>query len=442
MSTHTSIVDTPWPATLVRMAIPGVIGAVVMSSLQVVEARFLSGHGAEVIAAVAVVLPLFILQGMFSAGAIGGAISGAVARALGSGDNERASALLASAILIALLGSTLMAVGVINWGHYIYRWAGAEGELLEVAEQYAWWVFIAQPAYWLMNMLCSVLRGAGDLKRPAWAMIATVVGYALCAAVLLPDTGAPVLLVVQRAGQAMALGFVVGLVSIVLLYAYGAKPIAFDLSTLRSKVLGAVLRQGLLAASQSMMTIAYSLVATALFARHGLHWLAGYGLSVRLELIMVPVIFGVGGALIAIVGAYVGAGRRQEAIAIAWRGLLANAALVGSIGIALSIWPGLWCQPTADGPQTAALCESSLRVIGPSYGFFALGLGLYFASQGLNTLIYPVFGAALRLMIVVAVFWFSSVDTAPEVLLWWVALAVVCYGGVTAVLLALGPWRR
>ena len=413
-----------------------------MSSLQVVEGHFLSSHGAEVIAAVAVVLPLFILQGMFSAGAIGGAISGSVARAIGSGDHARASALLASAIIIALVGGSLMAVLVINWGHHIYRWAGVEGELLLAAEQYAWWVFIAQPAYWLMNMLCSVLRGTGDLKRPAWAMTATVVSYALWAFLLMPETGTAQIEVMQSAGLAMALSFIVGLITIVVLYALGHHPIAFELSVFRSEVLGTVLRQGLLAASQSLMTIAYSLVATALFARHGLHWLAGYGLSVRLELVMVPVIFGIGGALIALVGAYVGAGRRREAIAIAWGGILANAVIVGLIGFVLALWPGLWCQPMADGPETAALCEASLRIMGPSYGFFALGLGLYFASQGLNTLIYPVAGAALRLAIVVVVFWVSTEETSPEVLLWCVAAAVVCYGGVTAVALALGPWRN
>lgn len=157
---------------------------------------------------------------------------------------------------------------------------------------------------------------------------------------------------------------------------------------------------------------------------------------------MVPVIFGIGGAFIAVVGAYVGAGRRQEAIRIDWGGIIANAVIVGLIGLILAIWPGLWCQPMADGPQTAAMCEASLRVIGPSFGFFILGLGLYFASQGLNPLIYPVLGAALRLAIVAVVFWVSTEETSPEVLLWCVAAAVVCYGGVTAVVLALRPWRK
>ncbi|MGB0866984.1 MAG: MATE family efflux transporter [Granulosicoccaceae bacterium] len=442
MSSLSPLLHDPWHTTLLRMAIPGVIGAVVMSSLQVVEVHFLSEHGPQVLAAVAVVLPLFILQGMFSAGAIGGAISGSVARALGAGDKPRASALLASALLIAVIGSCLMALLVIQWGHHIYRWAGAEEALLPLAQEYAWWVFIAQPAYWLLNMLCSVLRGTGDMKRPAWAMSVTVLSYAVWAYLLLPATDASDFAVMQSAGQAMALSFLFGLLSVLLLYQFGERPIALNLADFNLAILRAVLRQGLLAASQSLMTIAYSLIATALFARYGLYWLAGYGLSVRLELIMVPVIFGIGGALIALVGAYVGAGRRAEAIAIAWRGILVNVVIVGGIGLVLAIWPSLWCQPMSDGETTAQHCEASLRVIGPSYGFFALGLGLYFASQGLNTLIYPVAGAALRLLIVLAAFWFTTNSTPPSTLLWIVAAAVLSYGGVTAMALAFGPWRK
>ena len=32
-----------------------------------------------------------------------------------------------------------------------------------------------------------------------------------------------------------------------------------------------------------------------------------------------------------------------------------------------------------------------LRVVGPAYGFFGLGLSLYFASQGAGRLFWPLF---------------------------------------------------
>ena len=53
-------------------------------------------------------------------------------------------------------------------------------------------------------------------------------------------------------------------------------------------------------------------------------------------------------------------------------------------------------------PAVAAVTDHYLRVVGPFYGFFGLGLCLYFASQGLNSLFWPVFGTFLRLAVVAA----------------------------------------
>lgn len=50
----------------------------------------------------------------------------------------------------------------------------------------------------------------------------------------------------QSAGLALALSFIVGLLTIVMLYARGPHPIAFELSVFRSEVLTTVLRKGLL----------------------------------------------------------------------------------------------------------------------------------------------------------------------------------------------------
>ena len=76
---------------------PGVIGALLTSLPGLFEAAFLKEAGAEALAAAALVYPLVILSGMFSAGAFGGAVSGFIARAIGSGDAEEASGVLVCA---------------------------------------------------------------------------------------------------------------------------------------------------------------------------------------------------------------------------------------------------------------------------------------------------------------------------------------------------------
>jgi len=203
----------------------------------------------------------------------------------------------------------------------------------------------------------------------------------------------------------------------------------------------AVLKPGLLAASQSLMTVVYALVATALLGRQGVDWLAGYGLAVRLELLMIPVIFGIGASLIAIVGAHAGAGLRERAIQIAWRGTAANVVVVGLIGIIFALWPDLWCDPLSSDLAVAGHCGQTLQILGPFYGFFALGLGLYFASQGLNTLLYPVGGALLRLLLVGSGLLWVSAATEATTVLWVLSGSMVAYGLFVALSLKLFGWR-
>ena len=54
-----------------------------------------------------------------------------------------------------------------------------------------------------------------------------------------------------------------------------------------------------------------------------------------------------------------------------------------------------------------------LRYVGPAYGFFGLGLALYFASQGAGRLFWPLFAGLLRLVIAVGggwAAWFATHD--------------------------------
>jgi Na+-driven multidrug efflux pump len=190
------------------------------------------------------------------------------------------------------------------------------------------------------------------------------------------------------------------------------------------------------------MTIVYALVTTVIFSRFGTDWLAGFGLAVRLELIMVPVIFGIGASMIAIVGAYAGAGMREEAISIAWRGIAVNVILIGVLGALLSIFPASWCGLVGSDTAVINSCSQALAVIAPTYAFFALGLSCYLLSQALNTLAFPVLGALARLIIVTTGLYWVGSETSVDTTLYLVAVAAIVYGIVVVVGLRLGPWRR
>lgn len=440
MTQTSPLIGKPLGPMMFRMAVPGVIGAILFSCFAIVEAAWLRRIGTDALAAVAMVFPLLMLAAMFSQGAIGGAVAGSIARALGAGDQERARSILMCAIVIAIVGGALMYLLILWLGPWLYQRTTSNPLVAVAAEQYAAIVFAAMPAFWLIGMLSSVLRGSGDMVRPAIVAAVLVLSYAGFAAVFLTDTELTLDSAMRRAGWALVLSFVTASIAAICFIVQPTQPVQLKFSSLRLSTMSAILRQGLIASSQSFMTFGYALVTTVLFSRFGTDWLAGYGLAVRLELFMVPVIFGIGASLIAIVGAHVGAGLRREAISIAWKGVFINTAIMGIIGVFFAVYPGLWCTFLGSDDNVIANCSQSLRFVAPTFAFFALGLGSYFASQGLNTLGYPVIGAFIRLAVVATgLLWIT--DSTPVIYaLSLVVLAVVLYGLTVAVGLKLGPW--
>ena len=137
MSNPSPLIDAPLGPTMLKLAVPGVIGALLTSLPGLFEAAFLKEAGAEALAAAALVYPLVILSGMFSAGAFGGAVSGFIARAIGSGDAEEASGVLVCAVLISLGGGVLMWLLVILFGPLLYQSAADNVTVIESARYYA-----------------------------------------------------------------------------------------------------------------------------------------------------------------------------------------------------------------------------------------------------------------------------------------------------------------
>ena len=69
-----------------------------------------------------------------------------------------------------------------------------------------------------------------------------------------------------------------------------------------------ILRVGGLSALSALQQVMGALLLTGIIGRYGTAALAGYGVSVRLELLMMSVVFAFGQALVPMVGTAVGAG--------------------------------------------------------------------------------------------------------------------------------------
>src|SRR5262245_31943028 len=162
--------------TLLRLAWPNVLVMLAQASTGLIETWWVSRLGTDALAGMALVFPGFMMMQMLSAGAMGGGISSAIARALGGGRRDDANALVLHAIVINVtLGLTFSALVLIS-GPALYRALGGTGGSLDAALQYSNVVFAGTALVWLMNGLASVIRGGGNMFVPS---ITTCAGVAL-----------------------------------------------------------------------------------------------------------------------------------------------------------------------------------------------------------------------------------------------------------------------
>src|SRR5262245_52403846 len=80
--------------TLLRLAAPNVLLTSVQAAIGLIEVYFVAKLGTDALAGMSLVFPVLMLIQMMSAGAMGGGISSAVARALGSGRRDTANLMI------------------------------------------------------------------------------------------------------------------------------------------------------------------------------------------------------------------------------------------------------------------------------------------------------------------------------------------------------------
>jgi putative MATE family efflux protein len=441
---YNRVLDAPILPTLLALALPNGLAMVTNVLVSIAETSYIGRLGTEPLAAMALVFPFVMLMQMMSSGAMGGGVSSAISRALGAGDLARAQALAWNATAIGLAMGAAFTVIFLLAGPAIFALLGGRGGVLEEAAHYSRVLFAGAIVVWLSNTLSSVLRGTGNMRVPAVAIL----GASALQIVLGGSLGFG-LGPMPRLGMAgVALGYVIAFAasSVFLLWylASGRARLRLDARSfyLRGALLGDILKVGALACLSPLQTVLTILILTALVARFGHEALAGYGIGMRLEFLLIPIAFSIGVASVPMVGMAIGAGDVPRARRVAWTAGFVSGAGLGAIGLAAAAMPDIWAGFFSDDPAVLAAARIYLRCAGPGFGLFGLGLSLYFASQGAGRVLGPVLAATLRLLLVAGIGWWLTASGAPVWTLFaLVGAAMSAYGLATAASLYSSRWE-
>jgi putative MATE family efflux protein len=439
------LLEAPVTPTLLALAAPNVLVMVLQAVVTTLDAVFVGWLGPAALAGVSLVFPLVMLMQTMSAGGMGGGVASAVARALGAGRRAEAQALAGHALVIALAMSALFTGGLLLGGPAVYRAIGGTGEALEAAITYSRIIFGGAVVIWLVNTLGSIVRGTGTMALPAAVMAgASILYLALAPALVLGWGPFPRLGVAGTAtANITAFGLAALVLAAYLCSPWSALPVSIRGLRLRRALFWEILRVGAPGSLNTVLTNLTVVLMTGLVGPFGTPALAGFGMGARLEYLQIPLVFGMGSALVAMVGTNVGAGQTARAERIAWTGAGLAAAVTGSIGLAAAAVPHAWLGLFTTDPHVLAVGATYLRIVGPAYGFFGLGLALYFASQGAGRLTWPLAAGFARLTVAAAGGWLGGYAFGwglPGIFA-AMALALVVFAATTAAAVRLGAWR-
>lgn len=333
------LLEAPIVATLLRLAVPNVLVMVAQAAAGLIETYFVGKLGTDALAGMALVFPIVMLMQMTSAGAMGGGIASAIARALGARRRGDADALVWHAIVIALGFGVAFTFALWLGGRWLYTLMGGTGAALDAAMVYSNWVFAGAVLVWLFNSLAAVIRGTGNMAVPANV---TVIGVLM----LVPLSP----LLIFGWGPIPGMGIAGGALALLVYYAAGTlalwlylrsprsllRPVLATLQ-LRWPLFRDILRVGVVGAVSTVATNLSIGIATALSGHFGAGAIAGYGTAARLEYLLVPLVFGLGAPLIAMVGTCMGAGQRERALRATWAGAAIAFVLAEAVGLAAAL---------------------------------------------------------------------------------------------------------
>src|SRR5215813_9613369 len=394
------LLEGPILGTLLRLAAPNILNLFAFVGVITFDGFFLGKIGTEALAGASMAFPWIMLILQTTNSGMGAGVSSAVARALGASKRETADELTFHAFLLALVLAAIFSTVMLLAAPFLFGWMGGRDKTLIDALSYANVAFGGAVCITVLNLLGNAVRGTGNMSLPAGVLVGCVIAHIALSPLLIFGYGPLPGLGPAGAGWGLVIPFGIGSLimitylrsprSIVRLNFYGLAP--------RWAVFADILKVGVPGLLNTAITNLSVVVLTGIAGQFGPQAAIGYAMGSRLEYIMQPIAFGFGTAIVAMVGTNWGARQYTRARQIAWTGAITIAAVCGTIGLIVALQPSLWLGLFSNDPDVERIGAHYLRIVGPAYLCFGLGLGLFFVSQGFGRGVAAMNVNALRLI--------------------------------------------
>jgi Na+-driven multidrug efflux pump len=297
------LLEGPVLPTLLRLSAPNVLNLLAIAGMIMFDGLFLGRLGTDVLAGASLAFPFVMLIQHTAASGMGGGVSSAIARALGSGKRDVADALALHTFFLALGLAAAFSTVLLLGAPFVFRWMGGQDEILSAALAYANVAFSGAVSICMLNLLGSTVRGTGNMGLPATVIVGSVIAHILISPLLIFGWGPFPALGPAGAGWGLILPFDVG--SLVLLaYLRSTRSLvtlAFCGVSLQWRLFAEILKVGVPGLINVSITNLSVVLLTGIAGHLGREAAIGYAMGARLEYILIPLAFGFGTTIVAMV---------------------------------------------------------------------------------------------------------------------------------------------
>lgn len=377
-------------ALFVRLAIPAALGMLFATLYNVVDVYFAGLLSTEAQAGLAIGYQAFFIMMAVGFG-LGSALSALVSNAKGSADLPASRKLAAQGLSFGIIATAVLMVIGFWSGPALIALVSEPGGYRDAALGYFYWLIFALPGFLMAYGANGILQAHGDTKSLQRALMAA----------FLANIGLNPLMIFGVPGIWSGMGFN-GIAAATIMSQTGVMMFII-MKVLRLNSMSALTRSDLVPdlgcfrailaqlvpASAALMVMFISgFVVQFALKNFGEHAIAAYGVSLRIEQILLLPVLGMTGALLPIAGQNFGAksfDRVREALLFCWK-----------VGFAMSLiaTPCLWffggwaMSLFTDDPDVIAVGQSYLRVDG---FLFPIYMMLFSINSLLQALKKPIF---------------------------------------------------
>jgi putative MATE family efflux protein len=428
------LLEGPILGTILRLAAPTLVGSLAQIIAGIVQMHFVGLLGVDALAGVTLVFPCLTLMQLVASGGIGAGVASAIARSLGAGRKADAEALLLNAVFLAIIFGIAFTAVELLLGPILYRLLGGTGSVLAASLDYSNRVFAVSIFVWLLSLLISALVGCGNTTIPQIVAVLALVIVVPLSPMLMFGWGPMPPLGVAGAGLAFACYYLIGAAALLCYFRSRHAPLrlSLDIRLIERRHLRDILKVGGLSSlSAAIPTLNVTLI-TAAIARFGTETVAGYGLAVRADYLLLPLYIGICVGVLPMVGVSVGAAQFRRARQIAWTGALVAGSIGAIAALFLALVPSAWVGLFNHDPAVVASSSLYFRIVGIQFPLSAAAVVLGAAAQGAGRPFWPFVAVITRLIIAAGGSWLVVAGMDGSILVLYAVLAMggICYCGV------------